>query len=583
MSNTFEFIIVGAGPAGCVLANRLSADPQNRVLLLEAGGAPTGLSFRVPILSTKLWFSREHTWLLKSEPEASLNNRQLPIPAGKVLGGGSSINGMVFNRGLPTDYEAFKDLGLTQWGYRELLPYFKRTETNWRGSGRYHGTSGPFKVNPFNTTHPLANDALLAAQSMGFPLTDDFAGAQPVGFGIPDTNIDRGRRMGAYDAYLLPVLDRPNLTVLTGAHATRIVIESGRAVAVDYLSAGQGMRATADREIIISGGAYRTPHLLMHSGVGDPTELRSHGLAVIHEAADVGRNLVDQPAIGIEFECRPEHSFDREMRLDRFAANALKWIAGGKGAFSGMPVAVTGIASTTEDTDGPDMRFMLGGTADSKPWHPWSRTRRGDLMVANAGVSYPHSRGKVRLASANPADAPLVNYNLLQDPRDLEALKRGYRALFAWLDQPSLRRHVGAVARPAALPGSESELEQFLRSAASTTQHPLATCRMGTDDAAVVDAELRVNGINGLRIADASVLPRQIGGNPTGVIAMLGEKAADLILGAVAPAPVMEAAEAITATLARYPLREMAGFPRSGSGSTPRVYDAAPWETKTGW
>lgn len=580
MKSQYDYIIVGAGPAGCVLANRLSADPANNVLLLEAGGTPKGFRFDVPAISARLWQSPEHTWMLKSEPEAALGGRRLPIPAGKVLGGGTSINGMVFNRGIPTDYEAFAEMGLTDWGYKELLPYFKRSETNWRGNSTYHGDKGPIKVNRIDTIHPMAQDALIAAETMGFPLTDDFMGDRPVGFGIPDMNVDRGRRFGTYRAYLEPVLERHNLTVLTGAQVTKIVIENGAAVGVNYLKDSQPRAVRADREIIISGGAYRTPHLLMHSGIGDPAELRRHGLDVVHEAPEVGKNLSEQPAVGIEVEAHPDHAFDREMRLDRLALNSLKWLVAGRGAYTHMPVVVTGIASTTDETEGPDTRFMLGGAADSTPWHPWSSKRRGDYLLANAGVSYPRSQGVVRLGSDSPFDAPRVNYNLLQNPQDMADLKRGYRVLMQWLDQPSLRRHIRAVSRPATLPTTETELEEFIRQSASTTQHPLATCRMGVDETSVVDPELNVRGVTGLRIADASVLPRQIGGNPTGVLAMVGEKAADLVLGAAAPPLIAEAQEAIDATRATRAI-ELTDTPQrlQASAHAPQVA----WETKTGW
>lgn len=585
MATTYDYIIVGAGPAGCVLANRLSADPGVSVLIVDAGKTPSGLEYRMPILSPSLWGSPEATWMLKSQPEPALGGRPLPIPAGKVLGGGTAINGMTINRGLPTDYEAFKDLGLKDWGYRELLPYFLRSESSWRGESAYHATSGPMKFGPVRHRSPITHDALMAAQSLGFPLTEDFSGPQPVGFGVPDVNIVGGRRVGAYEAYLKPALSRDNLTVATETRVERVVVEHGRATGIDVRRHGRRLRMHASHEIVVVAGAFRTPHLLMHSGIGDPAELEPHGIGVTAANLEVGKNLVDQPAVGVEVACRPEIAFDREMRMDRLVVNALRWAVRGDGPFGNMPMVMTGIAAVDKASTEPDTRFMLGGTADSKAWWPWSAKRRGDVMIANAAVSYPHSRGHVRLASGNPDDAPHVNYNLLQDPRDVDALAKGYHALVQLLRQPSLRRHLGDIVRPTSPPETGAELAAFLKQAASTTQHPLATCRMGTDEASVVDPELRVRGVEGLRVADASVLPRQIGGNPTAVIAMLGEKAADLVLGIAPPPPSERGLEAIEATRARHRVPELPELP-GDIGATDlagATTSSDTWETQTGW
>lgn len=582
-ATTFDYVIVGAGPAGCVLANRLSADPSVRVALVDAGAAPTGLEYRMPVLSPSLWFNPAATWMLQSQPEPALGGRRLPIPAGRVLGGGTAINGMVVNRGLPTDYEAFKDLGLEHWGYRELLPYFLRSESSWRGDSDFHETGGPFKIGPVTHRSPIVDDALEAARAMGFPVTDDFSGPQPVGFGVPDVNIIGGNRWGTYEAYLAPAMQRDNLTVFTETTITRIVIESGRATGVEGHRDGEPIAIGADREVIVVGGAFRTPHLLMHSGIGDPAELEAHGITVTVPNAEVGKNLVDQPAVGVEIACSPELSHDFEMRDDRYAANEARWHATGDGPFANMPVVVTGIATIDPASTEPDTRFMLGGAADSRRWSPSNpNERKGDVLVANAAVSYPHSRGHVRLASGDPADAPLVNYNLLQDERDVQALTRGFMALMQFLRQPALARHLGDVVRPVSPPETKAELAVFLRQAASTTQHPLATCRMGVDPSSVVDPELRVRGVEGLRVADASVLPRQIGGNPTAVITMLGEKAADLVLGAAPLEPIAGGIVAIEATRAQHGVPVLDELP-DGDPVAATAPTGDTWETKTGW
>jgi len=518
------------------------------VLLLEAGGTSRSLMHAMPLVATKLWFDPKASWSYWSQPEPGLGGRRIPAPRGKGLGGSSAVNGTVYNRGNPGDYAAWASQGLPGWDYASLLPYFRRIEDHWRGEDAVHGVGGPVPVTPLRSRSPLTPRALAAARDMGFSISEDFIG-EPEGWGLPDMNIDRrGRRVSAADAFLRPIVGRDTLKVETGAQVLRVLLENGRAVGVEYLLNGERRTARANREVILSGGAFASPHLLLLSGVGPGDELRAAGVEPIVELPNVGRGLVDQPAGSFEVASKLPLTFERTLRLDRFIVAMVQWGLGLGGPGAGPPVIAMGNIRTVQNAKVPNVRAMLSGAAmDSRVWIPGLTKRKGYVMLASFGVAHPKSRGSVTLGSADPSEPPRILYNLLTHPQDMEDLKHAYRYMREFVSHPALADVTGALLRPAVEPANDAELEDYLRKVAGTTSHPLGTCKMGVGEDAVVDGRCRVRGVEGLRVIDASVFPVQISGNPHAPAMMLGDKLADDIMGRPALSPADCVAEATAA------------------------------------
>ena len=527
----FDYIVVGAGSAGCVLANRLSEDPRNSVLLLEAGGSDRRWDVKIPLAVSKLWPNPELTWGFMSEPEPQLGGRRLPVARGKMLGGTSSLNGMMAIRGHAADYDHWRDLGLVGWGWDDVLPVFKRLETHWRGESEWHGGSGPLHVEPHPAPSPLMANAVAAARSLGFPITEDFNGERTDGFGMPDFTTRNGRRDSAADAYLRPALGRPNLEVRTGALAERVSVSDGRATGVVYRKGGEAREVLAAREVVLCGGSINSPQLLLLSGIGPGGELAEWGIPVVAHSPSVGENLHDHPGAGMEFDLLDRHlAFERELRFDRMALSALRWLLAGKGVFGAPPLAISANVATHPGDPQVDLHLLLIPLAiESRVWFPGLRKRFGARMGAMWSLNYPKSRGWLKLRSADPADAPRIFFNLLADPADRAEMLRGYHTLRRLLDQPALAAVTGPIRRPPVDLANDDEVMDYIRASAATAYHPSGTCRMGADDASVVDGELRVRGIDGLRVADASIFPRLPGGNTNLPVMMVAERAAGFI------------------------------------------------------
>ena len=533
---SYDHIVIGAGSAGSVMAARL-ARAGRRVLLLEAGGPTRSLFHRLPIAFPKLWFRPDTSWSLSTEPEPCMDGRRLPIPRGRGLGGSSAINGMIYNRGSAWDWDQWRALGLEGWGFSDMLPYFRRIEAFHGGASRLHGGEGPVAVRRLPSPSPLTPILLDAARAAGFPVTDDFAGEEPEGWGVPDFTIDRrGRRVGAADAY---IHGKPGLSTLetrTTARVSRIVVENGRATGVAYEQDGRAAIAHAEGDIVLCGGAIASPHLLLLSGIGPADELKVAGVEPLLDLPEVGRNLQDHIGAGFEVESRDPRTFEYHLRADRFALASLQWWLGLGGPLAAPPVIGMAIARTRQGLEAPDMRLLVSGVSmHSKVWFPGVRPGRGPAMLAAFSICYPKSRGHVRLASADPAAPPSFRYNGLCDPHDVAELVRGYRLMREFLAQPALAGVMGEIRAPLPDPHDEPAVEAWLRRAAMITHHPIGSCRMGADPDAVVDGRCRVNGVEGLRVVDASIFPTQIGGNPNAPIMAIAEKAADDLLGVAPP------------------------------------------------
>jgi len=530
----FDYVIVGAGSAGCVLANRLSEDGSASVLLIEAGGHDRNWLFRMPLGFMMTAANPAYDWGYASEPDAKLGGRALPVPRGRVHGGSSSVNGMIYMRGHSSDYDGWRQMGAAGWSYADVLPYFRRMENSWRGAGRYHGDSGPLSVTPVGGDHLLSDPIRRSVVAAGFAESDDLSGAVQEGFSPCEVTVDRrGRRASTAAAYLRPALTRPNLTVLSNAQATRVLIEGGRAVGVSYLRDGAQDEVRARREVVLSGGAYNSPQLLMLSGVGPADALTGHGLPVVVDAPSVGRDLSEHPLVYMTFAAHEANSFLRALRVDRAGLSVLRWALTGKGAFASQITSGVLMLRTRPELQRPDIQLVfLPVRLDAKLWHPFGRKQSHVLSVMVMQL-HPESRGSVTLRSADPLAKPRIDLNLLSTPTDFADIRGGIEAVRRIFAQAPLSDMVEAEIAP----GSHADLDDFIRHNLKITQHPTGTCRMGEDPGAVVDSQLRVRGVHGLRVVDASVMPSVPGANINAAVIMVAERASDLIRGRAPLAP----------------------------------------------
>jgi choline dehydrogenase-like flavoprotein len=526
----FDYVVVGAGTAGCVLACRLSADPAVRVALIEAGPADRSTKIHIPAAVAAAIADPSLGWGYRSVPQRQLRGREIVLPRGRVLGGCSSINGMAYFRGHPQDFDDWAAAGATGWSYEEVLPYFRKSEHNltWPAS-RYHGHGGPMVISDIPHPNPLVRRFLDATAGLGYPLCADFNGADPEGFGTRQATIRAGRRESMVTAFLDPVRGREQLQVLTDAVVTRIVIEGRRALGVVIEREGVTQRLLARREVIVAAGSYASPQLLMLSGVGDGAHLQEQGIEVRHHLPGVGTGLRDHPATLVQMKTADSTSYGVSLKaLPRGAWNLLEYALLRRGPLASNVLEATGFVRSTPDALRPDVQFAF---------MPMLRNPSGSPIPVGHGFGLipiairPRSRGAVRLASSDPRRPPLVDPNYLDDPEDLRTLLRGFGIARQILRAPAFASLRGVEVVPGDGVAETEALTDYIRGSVVSVHHPSSSCRMGIDPLAVVDPQLRVHGIEGLRVADASVFPTLVAGNTNAAVVMVAEKAADLILG----------------------------------------------------
>jgi choline dehydrogenase-like flavoprotein len=546
MAEGYHYVIVGAGTAGCVLAARLSEDPATRVCLIEAGPWNRHPFFHVPALVGAALALRRTAWGFTTVPQAALQGRRIPLPRGRVVGGSGSVNGMAYFRGQPADYDEWAAAGNTGWRWADVLPYFLRSEDNLdhRGSP-WHGTGGSIRVAHMRRVNPMNADFAAGFAALGgYPPCDDFTGPRPEGYGLRQGTIRDGRRDSTATAYLAPARGRPNLTVLTGTQVTRLCLEGGAATGVQVVHRGRAQRIDAAREVLVCAGALQSPQVLMLSGIGDPAELERHGIPVRHALPGVGRNLQDHLAVPLLMEMRDTTSYGLSLRTaPRAAWNLLEYLLARRGPLASNLFESTAFIRSRPDVPRPDLQIVFQPARRNRNRFPLPL---GHGFAASAVHLYPHSRGRITLASADPAAAPLIDPNLLGDPRDLAPLLDGLKLARRLFATPPFGRYAGIEVAPGEEISTDAALATYIRGNAATVHHPVGTCRMGTDDRAVVDPQLRVHGLRNLRIVDASVFPSIVGGNTNAPVVMVAEKAVDLMLDRPAPPPLEECSIATT-------------------------------------
>ena len=529
MEAQFDYIIVGAGSAGCVLANRLTESGEHRVLLLESGGRDSNRWIHIPIGFGKVMFDREVNWMFETEPEARMNARTIKIPRGRVLGGSSSINGLIYIRGQREDYDDWRALGNPGWGFDDCLRYFKKAEHQSRGADEWHGSGGPLCVSDVKDTHPLADAFIAAGEAIGIERNDDFNGARQEGLGYFQGTARNGMRCSAAVAYLRPAMQRRNLTVVTHAHASRILTEGTRATGVQYSVEGTTHNALAAREVIVAAGAIQSPQLLQLSGIGPGELLQKHGIAPVHVLAGVGRNLQDHLQSRIIWRCTdPVTVNDDLMSLRRKLGIGLKYALSRSGPLSWYAGLAGGFARTRPELDRPDIQFHF---------FPYSTDRTDPTLHRFSGFTMsvcklrPESRGTVEIKSREPEKAPAIQPNFLERESDVATMLEGLKLVRRMAQTPQLARWISTEYDPGPQCTSDEHLVDFIRNKAMTVYHPVGTCKMGSDADAVVDQQLRVHGMQQLRVIDASIMPTVTSGNTNAPVIMIAEKASDMILG----------------------------------------------------
>jgi choline dehydrogenase len=531
----FDFIIVGAGSAGCVLANRLSEDGRHSVLLVEAGGSNRNPVFSIPLLAGVAYWHKASNWNYVTTPQPGLDGRAIKWPRGKVLGGSSTINGMMYMRGNAADYDQWAQAGCTGWSYADVLPYFRRSEDNPERPGDpFHGQNGPLRVEKAKGQNPLYDAFLAAGTGEGARPNADFNGAEQEGLGLYDFNIRNGSRESSATAFLSPALNRPNLTIWSETPVSRIIITEGRGTGLELARWGQRQIVHARREIILSGGAINTPHLLQLSGIGPAAALAAAGITPLIDMPGVGANLQDHLGVYLTYECTDPVTLYGLMRPDRAVTAMARAFLFGKGPATAVPLEAGGFLKTRPDLDIPDIHitFVPGLSLDT--------TQKGQGRhgyIINFYQLRPDSRGAITPVSPDPATPPRIDPNYLTTETDKRCMRDGVRLARRIGENPALLRYkkTEISPQPADL-ASDAAIDAWVRQGANTIFHPVGTARMGSDPASVVDPELRLRGVRGLRVADASVMPTVIGGNTSAPTMMIGEKAADMILGR-APLP----------------------------------------------